>query len=78
MRRLKPPYKITVTTREADNRRRDLDNALKALLDAITHGGLIEDDSFIDQLIVTRGEKVEGAPFVVVTITELEEKAGGK
>jgi len=33
-----------------DYRRRDLDNMLKCLLDAITHAGLIEDDSMIVEL----------------------------
>jgi crossover junction endodeoxyribonuclease RusA len=41
-----------------DNRRRDLDNYMKALLDACTVGGLWEDDSQIDQLAIYRGVTV--------------------
>lgn len=42
-----------------DKRRRDLDNYSKALLDAITAGGLWEDDSQIDQLTFLRGNQVQ-------------------
>jgi len=38
-----------------DNRKRDLDNTQKALLDAITHSGVYVDDSQIDQLSIYRG-----------------------
>jgi crossover junction endodeoxyribonuclease RusA len=43
-----------------DNRRRDLDNHMKALLDACTLAGLWEDDSLIDQLTILRGCVVKG------------------
>jgi crossover junction endodeoxyribonuclease RusA len=43
-----------------DGRRRDLDNHMKALLDACTIAGLWEDDSLIDQLTVLRGCVVKG------------------
>ena len=38
-----------------DRRRRDLDNLPKAILDALVHSGVIEDDSLIDRLLVERG-----------------------
>lgn len=38
-----------------DNRRRDLDNYLKALLDALTHAGIWGDDSQIKRLLVEWG-----------------------
>lgn len=40
-----------------DKRRRDLDNILKCLLDSLMGAGLYDDDSQIDVLHVTRGEK---------------------
>lgn len=48
-----------------DNRRRDLDNVLKALLDALKHGGAYEDDSQIDWLLVQRGPVCKGGKTVV-------------
>ena len=42
-----------------DRRTRDLDNYMKALLDAITHAGLWVDDEQIDQLSIMRGEVVK-------------------
>jgi crossover junction endodeoxyribonuclease RusA len=42
-----------------DSRTRDLDNYLKALLDACTHAGLWDDDQLIDQLFVYRGITVK-------------------
>jgi len=38
----------------SDHRRRDLDNITKAVLDALQHAGVYEDDSQIDLLIIGR------------------------
>jgi len=54
-----------------DRRRRDLDNILKALLDAITHARVIEDDSCIDDLrIVRQPPRANGE--IHLTISESE------
>ena len=42
-----------------DRRKRDLDNYMKGLLDALTDSELWEDDSLIDQLHIFRGEIVK-------------------
>ena len=55
-----------------DRRRRDLDNVQKALLDAIEHAGVIEDDSMVDDLHTIRGEVLSGG-MAVVTITSMPE-----
>ena len=52
-----------------DRRARDLDNILKAALDALQHARAFEDDSQIDRLIVDRGEVRKGDSGVLVTIT---------
>ena len=51
-----------------DKRKRDLDNYMKGLLDAVTQAGLWTDDSLIDQLTIYRGEKIKGGN-VILTIT---------
>lgn len=53
-----------------DRRRRDLDNILKAALDALTAAGAWHDDSQVDRLSVARCEK-EGKGQIVVVIKKL-------
>ena len=52
-----------------DKRKRDLDNYMKGLLDALTEAGLWEDDSLIDQLHIYRGEVVKGG-LVKIELSE--------
>nr|XP_018907344.1 PREDICTED: uncharacterized protein LOC109037231 isoform X2 [Bemisia tabaci] len=54
-----------------DRRRRDLDNLLKAPLDALQHSGIYEDDNQIDDLHIVRGEKVDGGRLDV-TLTFMD------
>lgn len=53
-----------------DARRRDLDNIQKALLDALEHGGVYDDDGQIDCLFVERGPFTPGGK-VLVQVTEI-------
>ena len=48
-----------------DKRRRDLDNIQKALLDAIVAADVIEDDSLIDALSITRHDACEDGKVIV-------------
>ncbi|MCC7407353.1 MAG: RusA family crossover junction endodeoxyribonuclease [Phycisphaeraceae bacterium] len=48
-----------------DRRRRDLDNLLKALCDALEHGGAFVDDSQIVWLLIRRATIVPGGKVVV-------------
>jgi crossover junction endodeoxyribonuclease RusA len=43
-----------------DRRVADVDNRVKAMLDALTHAGVYDDDSQIDELFVARGPIVKG------------------
>ena len=51
---------IYITARPPDNRRRDLDNLYKALLDALQAARIYDDDSQIDDLQITRGATTPG------------------
>jgi crossover junction endodeoxyribonuclease RusA len=57
---------VEVKLHPPDRRRRDLDNLLKALLDALQHAGVYADDSLIDRLSVEKGEVAVGGKAVVV------------
>ena len=48
-----------------DNRRRDVDNIQKALLDALQHGGAYVDDSQIVKLSLEKHEPLPGGRTVV-------------
>lgn len=61
---------VEVTLYPPDRRIRDLDNYMKALLDALTHSKLWDDDSQIDQLIIHRGETMANGGAVVIEVCE--------
>jgi Holliday junction resolvase RusA-like endonuclease len=74
-RRLVPmtgPLKLEVDFFPPDCRRRDIDNAQKALFDALQHGGVYVDDS---QIMDLRARKRRPKPpgIVRVTIRPIEE-----
>lgn len=49
-----------------DRRRRDLDNILKSLLDSLTHAGVWDDDSQIDDLRIFRAPRIGGMCKVAI------------
>lgn len=65
---------VVINACPPDRRRRDLDNLLKGLLDALTHGGAWEDDSQIDHLTIKRGP-IKALGCVEVTISEIDGEA---
>jgi len=56
---------VRVEVYPPDNRRRDIDNVQKALLDAMQHGGAYADDSQIVRLTIEKCEPVEGGKTIV-------------
>lgn len=60
---------VEVHLHAADKRKRDIDNVLKSLLDALGHAGVYIDDSQIDKLTVLRKGNVKGGQCQVF-ITE--------
>lgn len=57
---------LTIDAYPPDRRKRDLDNILKSLLDALQHAGIYSDDSQIDILKISRICSFDG--FVKVNI----------
>ncbi|MCD5335594.1 RusA family crossover junction endodeoxyribonuclease (plasmid) [Escherichia coli] len=51
---------IKIIAEPPDKRRRDLDNILKAPLDALTHAGLLMDDEQFDEINIVRGQPLSG------------------
>lgn len=66
---LDEPLLVEVELYPPDRRRRDLDNYMKALLDACTKAGFWSDDSLIDQLFIYRGSTTSGG-LVVIKVGE--------
>lgn len=62
---------VEIALAPPDRRRRDLDNTLKALLDACTHAGLWRDDELIDDLRIVRGPVRQNAGAVAMRVREV-------
>ena len=66
----KGKIRLTIEAWRPDNRKRDLDNLLKAPLDALTHAGVYEDDELIVDLRIFWAEDQAGK--LKVKIEEIE------
>jgi crossover junction endodeoxyribonuclease RusA len=60
------PLELVITVYPPDRRRRDVDNTMKSLLDAMQHGGAYHDDSQIVRLLIERGRVTPGGRTVVL------------
>ena len=66
---------LAVDAYPPDNRRRDLDNLLKCLLDSFTFGGLYLDDSQIKKITITKREPMPPDGMMYIRIKEYDETA---
>lgn len=65
LRALRDRLTVSIVAFPPDARVRDLDNTLKATLDAITAAGVWADDGQIDELSIKRGAKRKGGGLEV-------------
>ncbi|WAL80970.1 RusA family crossover junction endodeoxyribonuclease [Pandoraea sp. XJJ-1] len=56
---------VHIRLHPATRARQDIDNRVKACLDALTHAGVMDDDSQVDVLVVDRGPVVKGGKSIV-------------
>ena len=65
---------IEVVLHFKDRRKRDIDNPIKSLLDALVDNNLLEDDSQVARLVVSRGElDPDKKGYCMVEITLIKE-----
>lgn len=64
--------KVELLAYPPDKRKRDLDNLVKAVLDALDESNIFEDDSQIDDLRIIRKEKVKDG-CLLACIEEIEQ-----
>lgn len=57
---------VALVANPPDNRRRDIDNLIKTVLDALRKVGAYEDDSQIDLLTIIRGSQCDGGNAAVM------------
>jgi crossover junction endodeoxyribonuclease RusA len=65
--------KLEVLAMPKDKRRRDLDNLLKVLCDALESAGVFKNDSQIDEIVIKRGE-VHPEGKLLLTLNPIEKE----
>ena len=72
MRPLEGTLAVGLDLYPPDGRRRDCDNVLKALLDAMQYGGMYGDDSQIKKLLVVMRDRIVPGGKAVVAVCPLD------
>ena len=67
---------ISVMIHPRSKRKFDLDNTLKAILDALMKAGMYDDDSQIEYIEIARGEHTDGGKAVVHLYDYIGEEHG--
>lgn len=65
------PVRVDILLHPPTRHRLDLDNRIKAVLDALTHAAVWVDDSQVDVLIVSRGDVRPNDGCALVEVIEL-------
>lgn len=65
------PLSVEILAWYPDRRRRDIDNVMKAPLDALTHAGIWTDDSLIESLSITKAGYSQHEPRLEIMIREI-------
>lgn len=63
--RLSGRLSVKILVNPPDRRRRDIDNLTKVPLDALTHAGVWDDDSQIDELYIRRNAVTSGGSITI-------------
>ena len=58
--RINTEVSVVIDTYPPDRRRRDIDNILKCLLDALQDSGIIKNDNLISELTIRRNKETKG------------------
>jgi crossover junction endodeoxyribonuclease RusA len=61
---------VSIDAYPPDRKRRDIDNVLKALLDALRAAGVYDDDEQVDYLLIRRMNVIKGGR-IIVTVKEI-------
>lgn len=69
--RFKTGIQVSIQAWYPDKRRRDIDNVLKAPLDAMTHAGIWDDDSLIEFLSIRKAGYDQHNPRLEIEIREM-------
>lgn len=70
--RIRGPYALHIRAGRPDNRKRDLDNILKSLSDAIVRGGAVVDDSDCQAIDAKWVSGIEGVRILVLPTEKVQ------